>query len=280
MVTDKEQHRRRAIIERIRPLIEERGYDAVSVDATAKAAGIAKATFYRAFPTKEEVRQALLAAGVAPEQLDARDGREALLDAAMEVFAAQGYTGATVGAIAQAAGMSKAGFYWHFESKEAVFATVIARYAPFATVERIVIEGEHASDDPYIVLTGILEAIVVAATPRFALFRTIMLEAFQNPAMGAAVARNVLGVVLPIVGGYLTQQMAAGHIRQMHPTLAIQSLVGPLFFHLLTRDMFMAQIGPLPSLDAVIAHIVTTFLDGALVRPAESERRIAHGRNR
>lgn len=272
--------KRPPIIARIRPLIEERGYDAVSVNAMAAAAGVSKATFYRIFPAKEAVRQALLAAGVAPERLNARDGREAVLNAAMAVFAAQGYAGATVDAIAQAARMSKAGFYWHFESKEAIFAAVIARYAPFATVERIVIAGEHAGDDPHLVLTRVLNAVVAAISPRFALFRTIMLEAFQNPVMGAAVARDILGVVLPIIGGYLTRQMAAGHIRPMHPALAIQSLIGPLFIHLLMREMLASQFAVTPPMDTVITQIVTIFLDGILIRPSGSEGRIAHGRNR
>ncbi len=271
--------KRLLIIERIRPLIEERGYDAVSVDAMAAAAGVSKATFYRTFSSKEAVRQALLAAGVAAGQLDARDGREAVLDAAMELFATQGYAAATVEAIAQAAGMSKAGFYWHFESKEAIFAAVVARYAPFAAVERIVTAGEQAGDDPHLILTRVLTAVVAAITPRFALFRTILLEAFQNPAMGAAIARNVLGVVLPIVGGYLTRQMAAGRLRPMHPTLALQSLIGPVFIHLLTREMFAAQFAMSPPIETVITHIVTTFLEGALVRLVGSEERVAHGRN-
>jgi AcrR family transcriptional regulator len=273
------EDRQRAIIARIRPLIEQRGYDAVSVDAMAAAAGVSKATFYRIFPAKEAVRAALHNAGVAPEQLDARDGREALLDAAMDIFAAQGYAGATVDEIAQAAGMSKAGFYWHFDSKEAIFAAVVARYAPFAAVERIIADGERASDDPHVVLTRILTALVAAVAPRFTLFRTILLEAFQNPAMGAVVAHNVLGVVLPMVGGYLTRQMAADHLRPMHPALAIQSLIGPLFIYLLTRELFASQVAVMPPMDAVIAHIVTTFLDGALVRPAGSGGKIAHGHN-
>jgi AcrR family transcriptional regulator len=262
--------RQQAIIARIRPLIEERGYDAVSVDAMAAAAGITKATFYRLFPAKEAVRQALLVAGVVPERLGVRDGREALLDAAMEIFATQGYAGATVDAIAHAAGMSKAGFYWHFESKEAIFAAIVARYAPFATVERIISAGEHAGDDPHAVLTSILTAITTAIMPRFTLFRTIIVEAF---------ARNILGVVVPMVGGYLTRQMAAGRLRPMHPALAIQSLIGPLFIHLLMREMFASQFAVAPPIETVIAHIVTTFLDGALVHPAGSEGRIAHGGN-
>lgn len=269
--------RQTAILTHIRPLVEERGYDAVSVNAMAAAAGMSKATLYRIFPSKEAVRQALLAAGVAPERLDTHDGREALLDAAMAVFATHGYAGATVDTIAQAAGMSKAGFYWHFESKEAIFAAVVARYAPFASVERIISVGEHAGDDPHAILTDILTAITAAIMPRFTLFRTIMLEAFQNPAMGTAVARNILGVVLPIVGGYLTRQMAAGRLQPMHPALAIQSLIGPLFIHLLTREMFATQFAVTPPIETVIAHIVTTFLDGTLVRPAAMEGRIAHG---
>jgi AcrR family transcriptional regulator len=257
------------IIQRIAPMVEAQRFEAVTVEAMARAAGISKATFYRVFPSKEAVRQALRAAGVAPEQLGTRDGREALLDAAMEVFAAGGYANATVDAIAQAAGMSKAGFYWHFESKEAIFAAIVTRFAPFEAVGRIVREGEQAGAEPRAVLTGVLTEIVRAATPRFLLFRTIMLEAFQNPAMGELFRRNVLDVVVPIVGGYLARQMAIGRLRPMHPALALQSLVGPLFLHLLTREMFGAQFPDLPPVEIVIDHIVTTFLDGAMPRVKE-----------
>jgi TetR/AcrR family transcriptional regulator len=251
------------VLRRIRPLIEERGYDAVSVEAMAAAAGISKATFYRLFPTKGSVREALGVAGVAPERLDARDGREAILDAATAVFGAQGYAGATVDAIAQAASMSKAGVYWHFESKEAMFIAVIARYAPFAAVARVISEGERAGDDPRAILTGVLTEVVAAVTPRLSLFRTIFIEAIQNPELSPVFVRNVLGVVIPIIGGYLARQVSAGHMRPMHPVLALQSLIGPLFFHLFTREMVASQFTALPPMETVIAHIVQTFLDGA-----------------
>ena len=47
--------------------------------------------------------------------------RQRLLEAAFSVFAAQGYTGATIDAIVQAAGYSKGAFYFHFSSKDEVF---------------------------------------------------------------------------------------------------------------------------------------------------------------
>jgi AcrR family transcriptional regulator len=187
----------------------------------------------------------------------------------MDVFALAGYGNATVDGIAQAAGMSKAGFYWHFESKEAIFAAMIWRYAPFDTVARIVSEGEIRREEPRAVLTGVLTEVASSVTPRFALFRTIMLEAFQNPAMGEIFRRNVLGVVVPMVGGYLMRQMAAGRLRPMHPALALQSLIGPLFFYLLTRELFAAQFADLPATEAAVTHIVTTFLDGGTRRSGD-----------
>jgi AcrR family transcriptional regulator len=51
--------------------------------------------------------------------------RSRLLEAAFTVFAAQGYTGATIDAIVQAAGYSKGAFYFHFSSKEEVFLEVL-----------------------------------------------------------------------------------------------------------------------------------------------------------
>ncbi len=256
--------RQRAAVARIRPLVEERGYDNVSVDAMAAAAGVSKATFYRIFPAKAGVRAALGAAGVAPERLDARAGREALLDAATVAFGAHGYAEATVDAIAQAAGMSKAGFYWHFASKDALFAAVVARYAPFDTVARVIADGEARGDTLDAVLRAVLATVGAALAANRALFRAIFFEATRNPEIGALFARHVIGQGLGMLAGYLMRQMAAGRIRPLHPTLAVQGLIGPLFLYLFTQELFAAHFGLAVSLDEVVAQVVGTFLNGAL----------------
>src|SRR6059058_1167580 len=53
-------------------------------------------------------------------------GRDAMLDAAAEVFTERGYRGATVEAILERAGLSKGAFYWHFESKDELMLAVLA----------------------------------------------------------------------------------------------------------------------------------------------------------
>src|SRR5438309_2057074 len=51
--------------------------------------------------------------------------RRELLTAAAHVFAERGYAAATVGEIIRRAKLSKGTFYWHFASKEELFAELL-----------------------------------------------------------------------------------------------------------------------------------------------------------
>lgn len=55
----------------------------------------------------------------------AADTRAELLDGATKVFAERGYQAATVDEIVAKAGLSKGTFYWHFDSKEQLFAALL-----------------------------------------------------------------------------------------------------------------------------------------------------------
>jgi AcrR family transcriptional regulator len=63
------------------------------------------------------------------QQTRARRTRDDLLEAAGEVFANQGYPGATIDDITAIAGVSKGAFYFHFESKEDVFVALVQGWA-------------------------------------------------------------------------------------------------------------------------------------------------------
>ena len=53
------------------------------------------------------------------------DAREALLDAALAVFAERGYRRASIDGVAQRAGYSKGAVYWHFASKDDLFFSLL-----------------------------------------------------------------------------------------------------------------------------------------------------------
>lgn len=62
----------------------------------------------------------------APTRIQKKN-RAAILDAALEVFSAQGFRGATVDQIAAAAGLSKPNLLYYFPSKEAMHSAVLSQ---------------------------------------------------------------------------------------------------------------------------------------------------------
>ena len=56
-----------------------------------------------------------------------REKREIILDAALDVFSTQGFRGATIDEIAEAAGMSKPNLLYYYRSKEEIHRTLLMR---------------------------------------------------------------------------------------------------------------------------------------------------------
>lgn len=61
-----------------------------------------------------------------PQTRIQRRNTEAILEAALEVFSAQGFRGATLDQIAQAAGLSKPNLLYYFPSKEAIHVELLS----------------------------------------------------------------------------------------------------------------------------------------------------------
>src|SRR6516165_10626099 len=60
------------------------------------------------------------------------NSRTRLLDAAMQLIRAQGYSGTTVDDICSAAGLTKGAFFHHFESKEDLAVAAAAHFSQIA----------------------------------------------------------------------------------------------------------------------------------------------------
>jgi AcrR family transcriptional regulator len=80
------------------------------------------------------------------EKLDP-DRRQRLLQAAAQEFAAEGFEGASLGRIAEGAGVSKPALYYYFEDKADLFVTVVreAWEQLSRPVERVSIDGLDAA---------------------------------------------------------------------------------------------------------------------------------------
>jgi len=93
--------------------------------------------------------------GYAPEQT-----RRSLLDSALSLFEANGYSETSVQQITEGAGVTKGAFYHHFESKEDLLRLIHDEFVDeqLAALERVI--KEH--DDPATQLLELLRAFLIS----------------------------------------------------------------------------------------------------------------------
>lgn len=206
--------------------------------AIAAASGTSKAGFYREFESRAALLDAL---SFEPEP----DARQRILEAAIELVGAHGLTELSMAEVALRAGVSRANLYRLFPGKQALFVGVIHAYSPLDPVSELA--TAMSEEPPEVVMPELARTVyrVVAGpdAPRIGLLRAVFLEVSSLSPDAEAAAQELATAVFASVGAYVMRQMQAGRLRMIHPILALQSFVGPIFFHLMTRQLAERLLG-------------------------------------
>ena len=223
------------------------------VAVIADRAGVSRATFYRHFGSRAALLESV--------KVDPRPvARDRILVAAKDMLITTSVGDLSMDRLAVAAGVSRGTLYRIFPGKEALLRALILRYSPFDTVRSIV--AEHRDEPPDVVFPLVGRAIVGVAGERLGLMRAMFHEVTAGPGPAFEGMRPLFLATLGTLAEYMAAQMAAGRVRRMHPVLAIQAVIGPVFFHLMTRPA-VERVVELP-LDpqAAIEELLAASLEG------------------
>jgi len=206
-----------------------------------------------------------------------RQKRDAILDAATELFLRRGYAGTSMEDVAAAAAVSKQTVYKHFSHKEELFSTIVL--ATTSGIDRLV-ETVAAEEVPAAGLRDFLltlarlftEAVMSPETLR--LRRLVIAESERFPGLGAAWYETGFERVLTTLTVRFAALASRGSLTVEDPAIAAQHFVGLMLWIPVNRAMFTGDHAPYSrrELEALAVSGVDAFLRAYGAGPEASAR--------
>jgi AcrR family transcriptional regulator len=223
------------------------------VGAIAREAGVSRATVYRHFGSRHALLDAIRLEPPMP-------ARSRVLEAAADLIGRGGLHAFSMEELAAAAGVSRATVYRLFPTKAAVFGELVRHYSPFEPLTLVMAEYRHRP--PAEVIPMLTRTFAATALPRIGIMRSVMLEALSVTPEAVAGVRPFVPEAIAELGGYLARHMETGVVRRMDPLLAVQAVLGPIAFHLLSRPLAERVIGFTMPIDEVVDQLTAAILEG------------------
>ncbi|MEX6724062.1 TetR/AcrR family transcriptional regulator [Parapedomonas caeni] len=139
--------------------------------------------------------------------------RAAILEAAGQLFLAQGYEGTSMDAVAAAAGVSKLTVYKRFAGKEALFAQVI-RAKCDRMMDPFAIEQVQAADPRAgMMVVGRLFLDLILDPQAIAAHRLVLIEGPREPRLAQLFFENAVEQTVAKTAAFLDRHRQAGRLR-------------------------------------------------------------------
>ncbi|MFA5018405.1 MAG: TetR/AcrR family transcriptional regulator [Methylobacter sp.] len=158
--------------------------------------------------------------------------RQAILDGATRMFLAHGYRNVSMDKIAQAAPVSKATLYNHFDSKNALLAAVISELCEslLQTMTQATIESDDVESNLTQIATSAVDLIY--AEDALAIYRLVVAESPDFPELGQLFYQSGPQAALTQLEDYFRQLNASGNFNIADPIFAADA-----FFSMLKGDL-------------------------------------------
>jgi AcrR family transcriptional regulator len=180
---------------------------------------------------------------------------QAILDAALDVFAEKGFADTRLDDVALRAGVAKGTLYLYFESKQALFEALIRSgiAAPIEAIEDKVLGLDLPAEATLRMLFTFLRQDVLA-TRRKEIVRLILSEAGRFPEIAALYHREVVGRGMRLLRRVAERAVARGEFRSDELARFPQLAIAPGIIALVWLNLFQ-HLEPLDVEGMFDAHV-------------------------
>lgn len=193
------------------------------------------------------------------QQKKAAEKREKILTGALRQFLQDGYTGASMDRIAQAAGVSKQTVYSYFGDKESLFQALIRKVT---THKFQLVWSKPLRGKPQVVLKELAERIYQEVNdPQYLAFvHIVVTEAKKYPEIGELFLNNVAKPAINILTKYLEE---SPDLNLPDPQAIAHIFVNSIIHHILTQESLQGKVVIPIECDRLMEHLVKMIISYA-----------------
>jgi AcrR family transcriptional regulator len=211
-----------------------------------------------------DLNNAKIQEGVCPGYSDTR---QRILEAAIQLFSENGYTGATTRSIAAAAGVNEVTLFRHFGNKENLLREAINEYSPLPDLERIIkteFTGNYHQDLlrlGHYFLARLWQSWQMVE--RRKIMMMTLLEVDRRPEMRDLILPDFQRV-RHLLKEYLQDQIDRGHVRDLAPEVMVEAILGMFLSYALLHPLLAESSMPEVCPEELVAQFVNIFGQGTI----------------
>jgi AcrR family transcriptional regulator len=195
------------------------------------------------------------------ERLKGAERRRVIIEAALTLFARNGFRGTTTKEIAQAAGCSEATLFKHFATKDELYSAILETKTRIEETLAQVRQAAACKDD-----AGVFRAVGLQGVAQMeqdaSVMRLLLFSALEGHALAQSFFESKVPRLHEFLSGYIEERIADGVFRPVNSLVAARGFVGMIAHYILLHEIYGVKRPVGFSPEQVVDTFVTLFCDG------------------
>ncbi|TAN41877.1 MAG: TetR/AcrR family transcriptional regulator [Nitrospirae bacterium] len=188
--------------------------------------------------------------------------KERALAAALRLFSAKGYLGATTKEISKSAGIAEVTLFRHFSSKEQLFEEVLNTYSFLPTIKSLIPEVEKLPYEEALAVIAL--RFLETLKSRIEMIRIMQSEMSRYPEKIHKIYNSFIDGIIRTLALYFEGLQEAGVLKEFDTEYAARAFMGMFYSFFSAQEILLGKKYRKADLDLVIKEYVNIFAGGTL----------------